>query len=448
MTLALLLLVLRPFGPPPDLETVLDSPPPASRAEATGPRFSVPLTDGRFELRELIAGLCEVAELGPGHPLRLGLQQLDWNIDVRSALGQRQLDALNGLTGDSLRLEVTADRLSVTVDETYLRRLRGEIDQLPDMLPGALPSTWRTVLTGVTSPPEPGLWSVQTDRSAVPFAALDEVPRHVVLLVHGLDDPGIAWNDLIPALLEEGYDVAYFNYPPEVSISDAADLLALQLLEMRIAGVRNVDIVAHSMGGLVSRDVLTRRAYYNGDGSDSNRLPAVDRLIMLGTPNHGSQMARLRVLTNLVRGMENGEGSISAGEAANDLLPGSEFLERLNRRPHPAHTRYTVVAARLIGVDTPAVVDAEPESEERNDAEAGSSWFNRWLGPEGRRRLAATVAGAVNGVGDGLVSVESTQLEGVDDQVVVEANHMGMIVNLFPTRRTPPAIPIVLDRLK
>ena len=53
-----------------------------------------------------------------------------------------------------------------------------------------------------------------------------------------------------------------------------------------------------------------------------------------------------------------------------------------------------------------------------------------------------------DGVGDGVVSIESARLAGVDDFVTVEGNHLSMIRNVTASStRLPPAIPIVLDRL-
>ena len=52
-----------------------------------------------------------------------------------------------------------------------------------------------------------------------------------------------------------------------------------------------------------------------------------------------------------------------------------------------------------------------------------------------------------NGVGDGVVSVESTRLKGVADHVIVKGNHLTMIRSVFSKERVPPAVPIVLDRL-
>jgi hypothetical protein len=52
-------------------------------------------------------------------------------------------------------------------------------------------------------------------------------------------------------------------------------------------------------------------------------------------------------------------------------------------------------------------------------------------------------------LGDGAVPLHSTPLEGVGDYVVVEGNHLTIIRNYNPWQeRTPPAVPIILDRLR
>ena len=65
-----------------------------------------------------------------------------------------------------------------------------------------------------------------------------------------------------------------------------------QILNQYIEGVRHatnashVDLVVHSMGGLISRDYI--QDYMP---ADVNGAPVVDRLIMLGTPNRGTNCA-------------------------------------------------------------------------------------------------------------------------------------------------------------
>ena len=54
-----------------------------------------------------------------------------------------------------------------------------------------------------------------------------------------------------------------------------------------------------------------------------------------------------------------------------------------------------------------------------------------------------------HGLGDGLVTVESTRLEGVPHRTV-DGTHLSMIRNITQagSRRIPPAVPIIIDQLK
>lgn len=279
-------------------------------------------------------------------------------------------------------------------------------------------------------------------------------PRRVVLLVHGLDEPGFVWDELAPALAKQGLRVARFDYANDGPIPGAADRLAAALRLLRAGGVHQVDVVAHSMGGLVARDMLTRDEHYAGEGAGPADLPAIDALIMLGTPNGGSALARLQCVSEayeqLVRSATNGclpqrdWSRDGRGEAADDLLPGSAFLAALNRRPLPAHTNLTIVAGRCVPLS-------------KDELGACATWIDRAtdrLPPKLRRWMrergddaGRTVLAAVSGVGDGVVTLDSARLEGVDDIVVVEANHIDMIADPLDTGRTPPAVAIVLERL-
>jgi pimeloyl-ACP methyl ester carboxylesterase len=280
--------------------------------------------------------------------------------------------------------------------------------------------------------------------------------------VHGLDDPGFMWRDLIPRLQNAEYHVARFEYPNDGPISESADLLADSLEQLKAAGVDRVDVVAHSMGGLVTRDVLTRPAYYAGDGSAGKaaRFPAIDRLIMLGTPNHGSKWARLRTLSELrehfYRAWEGETGWFSgfdadgAGEAGVDLLPDSDFLRRLNDRPLAMHTRYTIVAGQCGTELAEEVKQIVGRARDLADSDHAPTWLRELVSQERQETATSLLGETVNGLGDGCVTVESARLNGVDDFTVVAGNHLSMIVRIGPAKndeRVPPAIPIILDRL-
>ena len=63
-------------------------------------------------------------------------------------------------------------------------------------------------------------------------------------------------------------------------------------------------------------------------------------------------------------------------------------------------------------------------------------------------RWANYMVSMAHGLGDGLVSVESTRLDGVPHQTV-DGTHLSMIRNITAgSQRIPPAVPIIVDRLK
>jgi hypothetical protein len=66
-----------------------------------------------------------------------------------------------------------------------------------------------------------------------------------------------------------------------------------------------------------------------------------------------------------------------------------------------------------------------------------------WVDEFGKNMIALT-----RGLGDGLVTVESTRLPGVPHRTV-DGNHLSMIRNITSdSRRMPPAVPIIVEQLK
>ncbi|UCD75780.1 MAG: alpha/beta fold hydrolase [Phycisphaerales bacterium] len=305
-----------------------------------------------------------------------------------------------------------------------------------------------------------GLTFVTDDDPYCPPAEMRDpdgkLPERIVVLIHGLDDPGWMWRDMIPALREAGHIVARFEYPNDGPISEAADLMALSLTEIRLMGVQRVDVVAHSMGGLVTRDLLTRESYYGGDGAGRGRFPALDRFIMCGTPNHGSELVRLRAVSEIKEQITrafSGEGewlgslADGSGEAAVDLLPGSDFLRRLNQRPLATHTRHIIIAGRMSPVRKQDVNGLAGKVRQFARSSNAPNWLRSWI-DVAEEQTASLLDETVRGLGDGCVSLDSAKLTGVEDITIVEANHVGLIVNIIANSdNVPPAIPIVLDRL-
>jgi pimeloyl-ACP methyl ester carboxylesterase len=73
-------------------------------------------------------------------------------------------------------------------------------------------------------------------------------------------------------------DVFEFHYDWRKPLESAADRLLDQLFRLRQAGAQEVDLVTHSLGGLVAR------AYLQKHGQNPN-VPKVKRLVTMGCPH-------------------------------------------------------------------------------------------------------------------------------------------------------------------
>jgi pimeloyl-ACP methyl ester carboxylesterase len=98
------------------------------------------------------------------------------------------------------------------------------------------------------------------------------------------------YDDLIATLKANGYEEGkdLFTFPYEWRDSNVltANLLKDKINEVKqICHCQKVDLVAHSMGGLVAREYIQQSGNYDND---------IDQLIFLGTPHKGSQQAYLQ----------------------------------------------------------------------------------------------------------------------------------------------------------
>lgn len=150
-------------------------------------------------------------------------------------------------------------------------------------------------------------------------------PRPVIL-VAGLSSPAFALDALQGRLRRDGYDVTEFALPGLGfgDIAKSASVLAAKVDQVRAAKhVAQVDIVAHSEGGLVSRYWMK---FLGG-------APEVGTYVSLGTPQHGTAVA------NIVKFL--GGGNCLAIVACQQMSTGSSFLTRLNAGDEtPGSVRY------------------------------------------------------------------------------------------------------------
>lgn len=185
---------------------------------------------------------------------------------------------------------------------------------------------------------------------------------HAVILLHGIVRSSKAMSRIADRLTADGYLVVPFDYPStREGLAGCAALL--NEVVRSLDGVERISFVGHSMGGLVVRKWMA-------DFGDER----VGRFVMLGTPNHGAQLA-------------NQLGSFVAyrlvlGAGGRDLRSGDG--SEISKLPIP---------------ETPFAVIAGARGDGRG--------FNPW----------------VSGDDDGIVSVTSTRLDGAEAYLEVPVLH-------------------------
>ncbi|MDF1809242.1 MAG: alpha/beta fold hydrolase [Phycisphaerales bacterium] len=278
-----------------------------------------------------------------------------------------------------------------------------------------------------------------------------------VLLVHGLDEPGGIWDQLAPRLSQAGHVVIRFDYANDQSIVDSASTLidALESLKARSlvdSQSLELDIVCHSMGGLVSFDAMTRDEF---DGLNIE----LGQFITIGTPFGGSPWARLRAVAEIREQVQRwvesddfnpkrllGFAKDGVGEAGDDLLPGSEFLIDLNNRTIPDGLRVTCIVGKTL-----------PSGNELHMMFASGA-LNDLVGNRDAQVLEREIHRLSEELGDGVVPMSSAVLKGADEVVTLSANHRALVRNVelgeairqfngLEPSQEPPAIQVVIDRL-
>ena len=193
--------------------------------------------------------------------------------------------------------------------------------------------------------------------------------KPLVLLVRGLGGTGLSFREMKEALEDDGYHVAIISYPTTRQ-GIHAHAVNIQVILDRLEGVTDMFVVAHSMGGLVMRQVLAR------GGPWTDRIE-VKGLVMIATPNQGSQLAH--------EFRDLGAFETATTEAGQDLLP--DFAKGL-----PA---VTIPHCLIVGT--------------LNNGKG--------LNP------------LVDGDDDGVVAVSEVLLHSTDDVLYVEDNHNGLLSN-------------------
>ncbi|MCH7729723.1 MAG: hypothetical protein IH991_25115 [Planctomycetes bacterium] len=170
--------------------------------------------------------------------------------------------------------------------------------------------------------------------------------KNIVVFIHGINSESKFVRSLLKEPQRQRFACATFQYPNDQPIADSAGLLSRELRKLAAKHPsRKVSLVAHSMGGLVSRAVIENPKLDPGN---------VNQLVMLATPNQGSVLAHfaygLDIAEHVFEGdLSNGTQlfyeSIEDGlaEAADDLCPDSQFIRRLNARKRNSKVSYSII---------------------------------------------------------------------------------------------------------
>jgi hypothetical protein len=113
--------------------------------------------------------------------------------------------------------------------------------------------------------------------------------ERIVVLLHGLMRSSASMQSLAAALEQGGIErpVCFEYASSRRSIADHA--VALRHWLEHLPGRPRIDFVAHSMGNIVIRHLM---ADLQRDGDPEGLLPRFGKMVMLGPPNQGSEVAR------------------------------------------------------------------------------------------------------------------------------------------------------------
>lgn len=382
-------------------------------AEADATRITIPTPRGVVDWRTVARAIARaerlderaVAQLLPSESLDLNRAGARWAIRGLSiALG----------SGVRLRIQREGDRIEALVIDIDRDQIRNSWSRLKGVA--------RQVVFQ---------WD---DREDSPYGLLldEDWQRHgaerpLVVIIHGYSSKPEEFVALRSELREAGFACAAFSYPNDHAVAASGRQLAAALREFqRQHPDRRLRLVAHSMGGLVARVAIEESA------AD---MANVEQLIMVATPNQGSNLARIPLSLDgwehLVQQPDELKNAFfdsvrdGLNEARQDLQPGSVFLRRLNALPRNPRVKYSL----LLGNQGPATRQQLSQVRKKLREAQQEHAVLRALGPR-LDEFLQDLDELVDGQGDGVVAVERGRLPGVEDTEVLRFGHTAITSDL------------------
>ena len=237
------------------------------------------------------------------------------------------------------------------------------VKTFPSGCPCGFSAVGGPIIAGSPNSSQIGTWTAIVDYTdpqgtvtpAVAWDVMYLMHTPAVLLVHGYHEGCGALGTLEQSIEQElgipASNVRCYDYDSREGVKRAAEELKENVKDFRqrlgLLPDEEVDLVGHSMGGLVAR-------YYEQFGSPPDEGP-IGSISMLGTPNDGVWLAKLKdsicpkvrwfarllgwellpgvvcdaVRWTVLRGMELGDFDADS-QGITDVVPGSEVLDALN----------------------------------------------------------------------------------------------------------------------
>lgn len=202
-----------------------------------------------------------------------------------------------------------------------------------------------------------------------------------VILIHGIYNLGFCMKKIARTLEEAGYIVIHFKYKARRQSIDAiAESLLPKFITRHCTDAKKkINFVTHSVGGLILRRYL-----------DQNKLLQLGRVVMIAPPNQGSE------LTNFFKSYMNTIYKFLFGPVGQQLGTGKNDYVHKVLKPS-------------VNYDLGIIA--------------------------GQGSLSPLSFLLIHGPSDGMVSVESTKLEGMKDHLIIPASHNLMLFFDFTARK-------------
>ncbi|NOQ70290.1 MAG: alpha/beta fold hydrolase [Gammaproteobacteria bacterium] len=167
-----------------------------------------------------------------------------------------------------------------------------------------------------------------------------------VIFVHGTNGTSNSWRTIINNIDHERYQPWVFNYPSGVRLDLVSEFLKLATKDLQNKyKMKNVYIVAHSMGGLVTR--LFIKKYYKSYPAAANKIKFV---MTINSPMMGIESARSGVKYSPI-----------LVPSWRDVAAGSEFIRAIHEWGWPKGLPYHLVFSYMSGNGDDGVVNLESQ---------------------------------------------------------------------------------------